>query len=437
MNPAVSFAEQLNSDCDCRATNLESLRDEIDGRILDSHPHLFSDAPVFIESADLHDMQRLVDAVWAVTGSSLYQRTVLADAPALARHPQATSGVFTAFDFHISARGPRLIEINTNAGGALLNAAARRAQPPCCAGADTFLRPQPSAAELEERFVEMFRHEFRLARGSAAPLRTIAIVDDDPQRQYLHPEFLLFKRLFESHGIESIIVDAQALTCADGTLQGDGRRIDLVYNRLTDFYFDAPGHLALRQAYESDATVVTPHPRAHALLADKRNLARLTDAAFLQSIGADPAHVADLLRMIPRTRTVASDDEGWWTDRNAWFFKPTRGFGSRGTYRGDKMTRRVFAEVMKGHYVAQEFSPPSERWRATDSGRQAFKLDVRAFVYDRRIQLVAARLYQGQTTNFRTAGGGFAPVYEIARSGDARDFLAQCRRAGDRDRISP
>lgn len=25
--------------------------------------------------------------------------------------------------------------------------------------------------------------------------------------------------------------------------------------------------------------------------------------------------------------------------------------------------------------------------------------------------LVAARLYQGQTTNFRTAGGGFAPVF--------------------------
>jgi hypothetical protein len=25
--------------------------------------------------------------------------------------------------------------------------------------------------------------------------------------------------------------------------------------------------------------------------------------------------------------------------------------------------------------------------------------------------LVAARLYQGQTTNFRTPGGGFAPVF--------------------------
>jgi hypothetical protein len=26
---------------------------------------------------------------------------------------------------------------------------------------------------------------------------------------------------------------------------------------------------------------------------------------------------------------------------------------------------------------------------------------------------MAARLYQGQTTNFRTHGGGFAPVYVV------------------------
>ncbi len=45
------------------------------------------------------------------------------------------------------------------------------------------------------------------------------------------------------------------------------------------------------------------------------------------------------------------------------------------------------------------------------------KLDLRAYVYDGRVQLTAARLYQGQTTNFRTAGGGFAPVFtEMATS---------------------
>lgn len=28
--------------------------------------------------------------------------------------------------------------------------------------------------------------------------------------------------------------------------------------------------------------------------------------------------------------------------------------------------------------------------------------------------MAGARLYQGQTTNFRTPGGGFAPVYEAS-----------------------
>ena len=41
---------------------------------------------------------------------------------------------------------------------------------------------------------------------------------------------------------------------------------------------------------------------------------------------------------------------------------------------------------------------------------QAFKFDVRCYVYDSKVQLIAARLYQGQTTNFRTPGGGFALV---------------------------
>ncbi len=45
------------------------------------------------------------------------------------------------------------------------------------------------------------------------------------------------------------------------------------------------------------------------------------------------------------------------------------------------------------------------------NGEQLMKADIRCLVYVRRIQLVSARLYQGQTTNFRTPGGGFAPVF--------------------------
>lgn len=41
------------------------------------------------------------------------------------------------------------------------------------------------------------------------------------------------------------------------------------------------------------------------------------------------------------------------------------------------------------------------------------KMDVRLYTYDGQILLTAARLYQGQATNFRTPGSGFAPVFVI------------------------
>jgi hypothetical protein len=42
---------------------------------------------------------------------------------------------------------------------------------------------------------------------------------------------------------------------------------------------------------------------------------------------------------------------------------------------------------------------------------QTLKFDLRNYVYHGEVQWVAARLYQGQTTNFSTPGGCFAPVY--------------------------
>ncbi|HJX19227.1 MAG TPA: hypothetical protein VJ437_13685, partial [Acidiferrobacterales bacterium] len=80
-------------------------------------------------------------------------------------------------------------------------------------------------------------------------------------------------------------------------------------------------------------------------------------------------------------------------------------------YRGDKLTRRVWEEILAGDYVVQELVPPGERQVQVETDTTALKYDVRCFVYAGKVQLLAARLYQGQVTNFRTPGGGFAPVF--------------------------
>ena len=225
---------------------------------------------------------------------------------------------------------------------------------------------------------------------------------------------MLFRKLFESRGVAAAIVEPAELDWRDGALWHGGRRVDLVYNRLTDFYFERPEHRALGAAYLAGAAVVTPHPRAHALYADKRNLALLTDETALRELGVAEDTRAVLLSGIPRTEIVRRQDaQALWARRKQLFFKPAAGYGGKAAYRGDKLTRRVFEEILEGDYVAQALVAPSERRLEVGAEKVALKLDIRNYVYAGRVQLLAARLYRGQTTNFRTPGGGFAPVLTI------------------------
>jgi hypothetical protein len=286
------------------------------------------------------------------------------------------------------------------------------AQRACCDEVQAVVHGGQSLAALERRLWEMFIAEWRSAGRTGAP-RTVAIVDDDPPGQYLYPEFLLFARLFERFGVRAFVADPAALEYRDGVLYLGLEPLDLVYNRLTDFALETPGHATLRAAYLDGAAVVTPHPRVHALFADKRNLVLLGDEAALRRFGATDAVTDTLASAVPRTEIVGTEDaERLWAGRKRLFFKPYAGFGSRGAYRGDKLTRRVFEEILAGGYVAQALVPPTERIAASE-GDAPLKFDVRNYAYAGEVQLLAARLWRGQTTNFRSPGGGFAPIFVL------------------------
>ncbi len=365
-----------------------------------SHASLFSVAELHISPAVLQAMAELIIAIESVVALPAYQQRVLLAAPASAQKPLAARSVFFGYDFHLAETGPRLIEINTNAGGGLLNTRLLMAH-----------GKTEAAQKIEQAFVDMFREEWRLMRGDA-PLKRIAIVDEHPANQYLAPEFELFRQLFEANGIAAVVADPGEFSCDGNRLLHRGEVIDLVYNRLTDFSLDAAVNADLRAIFDADGVVVTPHPRAHALYADKRNLMLLSDEAALIEIGVPEATRKILLAGIPRTVAVkAEEGERFWAERKRWFFKIATGFGSRAAYRGDKLTKRVFEEILQGGYIAQEIVPPSEHPVRVGDDSQLMKADIRAFVYQGVVQMFVARLYQGQTTNFRTPGGGFAPVF--------------------------
>jgi hypothetical protein len=422
---ASALAEELNRLCHCIAVDPAKLRDRLESgpetagvyaSILKDQPNLFSGSPVFLARAQLDQMQAVITAIEAVVASDPFQRYAFDAAPAIARCEHGPRGVFLGYDFHLGHDGPQLIEINTNAGGALLNVALAGAQQACCEEVSAVLGASADPEHLQRELLEMFLSEWRRQRGDQ-PLRSIAIVDEAPESQFLYPEFLLFRELFRSAGIQTEIVDVADLRFDGTSLAAGGRTIDFVYNRLVDFYFEAPVSTALRAAYQSGVTVVSPHPRAYALRADKRLLTVFSDFDRLKDWGID-SETLDVLRAgVPEARRLdpALADE-FWKARKRYFFKPATGYGSKAAYRGDKLTRSTWEEILTREYIAQRIVAPSERTLLVDGIEMPLKLDLRNYVYDRRVQLVAARLYRGQTTNFRTAGGGFAPVFTEAKA---------------------
>ncbi len=416
----LASAQTLNRECFCIGLDLPALQQELAGvlgrdglpGLAESHPHLFSTLPVFVSRRHLEQTAVVVQAIEKIVAMPGYVAAALHTAPTISAFEPGSPGGILGFDFHLEADGPKLIEINTNPGGVLLNALLGRAQRACVP--ELVLAP-PGAGEIERQVISSFLNEWSLQRGDE-PLRTLAIVDEAPEQQYLYPEFQLFRALFRAHGIEAEICDPRQLVHSNGGLWLGERKIDLCYNRLTDFSLDGPASAALRAAYLAREVVVTPHPRAHALYADKRNLIALGERTFLESIGVEPNIIDSLGAAIPPTLLLTAENrDALWARRRQLFFKPASGFGSKASYRGDKLTQRVWKELAGGTYVAQQIVAPGSRH--IEATAEPLKFDLRAYAYQGRILLYAARVYQGQTTNFRTPGGGFSPVLTHALMG--------------------
>jgi hypothetical protein len=413
------MAENLNHGCLCHTLDAQQLHDQITqhapvaglaDQLVQTHPHLFSPTVVFISHPTHDAICETIAAIERIAALPAYQAQALAHAPEMARKAWGPRGVFMGYDFHVTAQGPQLIEINTNAGGALLNALLANAQKACCEPLNqVFTRPEDQET-YEQVFFAMFLQEWRSQRKEQT-LRTVVVVDDDPKSQYLAPEFEMFRHFFLRHGIQAEVADPKALEWRDGQLWLGDMTVDLVYNRLTDFYLTEPAHLALLEAYQAGAAVFTPHPHAHALLADKRHLITLGNQEALAALGVSAQDQQVLARTVPAACRVSTENAVMlWAQRRQYFFKPVAGFGSKAVYRGDKLTQRVWQEILAGDYIAQTTVAPGHRLVMVDGVATDLKYDLRAYTYNAHVQLVAARIYQGQTTNFRTPGGGFSPV---------------------------
>lgn len=415
--PATGLAEQLNQECFCQTLDRDRLKhilsdDKLQSELLANHPQLFSNIASFISRSQYESIKTSIDAIETVISLPGYQKEVLNNSHAHAHVNKGPAGVFMGYDFHLSSSGPKLIEINTNAGGAFLNALLISAQIACCPPMQApFLLEKE---KLFREFIEMFLNEWLLQRGNTLSLKCMAIVDSEPENQFLYPEFKIAQQVFNAYGIETLIAAPEDLYLNNKQLWYKGKIIDLIYNRLTDFSLTEKNSQYLNEAYQAGAVVVTPNPFHHAIYANKRNFVTLGDQSALKKLGVSDEDIKIVTATVPATCQLTPENaENLWQQRKELFFKPVAGYGGKATYRGDKLTRRVWEEILQGQYIAQQKIVPSERSILLDNQPSSLKMDIRVYTYQGKIQLLAARLYQGQTTNFRTEGGGFSPVFVL------------------------
>ncbi len=374
------------------------------GTIVPDFHENISEALVEIPASALKRMVKLVRFLDRLSGNECYRKQIYPEVPETARFDPGHQAVMMCYDFHLAGDMPRLIEVNTNAGGSLLAYLSHHPSLP--------IRPESFSPKMKARLLTTFATEMRqFSGGSKARPEHIVIVDEEPTRQYLYPEMLAFADLFKDWGIPAQIAALEELQAGEEGVSLNGQPVDLVYNRHCDFYLQSDAMAGLRRAYLAGQVCLTPNPHMYGLLADKRRLILWADpikrAPFLAS-----DRDAELLDATLPTVNLLSDLDlqRTWSARKQLVFKPVDSFGSRGVLLGGKISRKRFDELPPATTLVQELVPPS----VTEVPNfEAMKTDLRLYAYRDQVLGVTARLYRGQVTNLRTPGGGFARVKVI------------------------
>ena len=330
-------------------------------------------APVTLSTSGFDLIARGIAGLW---------ERLVADNPAADDRP-----LLLSYDVHPTPDGPRLIEINTNAGGVLSAIEAARTVNQCCAGWEQRL--------LRQRLLQLLKRDLTGAGGR------VAIVDDHLAEQALLPEMHGLATLMRDNGVRVDVADASQLELTDGRLMLGGEPVQHIYWRSTDFDLSAPEHAATRQAWDAGAVSLAPSPLAWAAIADKQRLVELSRRPILAR--DDDGLSFEIASTVPLDTQPA---EAWYAQRRGWVFKPASGHASKGVYVGKRISRSKLQSLMGHGYLAQRYAPHP----AVDRDGEAWKYDLRFFADRGQVIGVCARVFQGQVVGMRAAGSGIASV---------------------------
>lgn len=358
---------------------------------------LISPFQIEISSSTYSFVERFVKSIYQLSRKAEYHSKIQPEDNDILNVGEQNNSVLMAYDFHLDQEGaPKLIEINTNASGFLIS--------DLLYDSSDKNRPWPEATA---QLLKAFELEWCKAN---TPI-SVAIIDETLGDQKMLPEFYMYKDLFESNSWPTSITDFKALKWTGQDLQDtNGLRFNCVYNRFNDFYLRKPQSSHLREAYLSKKVIFTPQPREYLLLADKQRLIEWSQPEFWTHIPRSPEDIELLDKVLLKSYIPSQFEnlETLWSQRKKYFFKPLRMYGGKSAFKGANISRTAFDRIFsQPGSMAQEFCPAP---KFTSPDGTSWKYDLRFYVFKDQIQLGVARIYQGQVTNFGTAGGGFAKL---------------------------
>ena len=357
-------------------------------------PELLSPYRVELPASILSQAQEFISAIYSLRRQPSYIQFFDAEIKQRGLIDPGNKSICMSYDFHLDESGVlKLIEVNTNAAFLALGAEFY----------NSLGLAQPIKGFQLKELKNSIETEMQLFGKNKTNLNA-AIIDEHPQKQRLYAEFLVYEALMKSWGWQVQVLDFREV-----------RGVDFIYNRHTDFYLENPESQNLRNKFLNKEICFSPNPFEYLLMADKQ---RMIDWWSIPQVSSET-----IRRHLPESFSVNQDnlDEAW-NKRKKLFFKPKRAFGSKQSYKGASMSRRIIEDLAAGDFIAQEFiAAPELEFKANDesikllghSESQKFKYDLRFYTYQDQLQMAIARLYQGQTTNAKTLGGGFAPVIFI------------------------
>lgn len=290
----------------------------------------------------------------------------------------------------------KLIEINTNAAFLFLSESLYKANEV----------PPPIPEFRIKQLIQCFEEEIQLSVAKKSRTlyepRRVAVIDELPEQQRLYIEFLFVKNFLQFHGWDCEIFDYREINL---------KNWDFIYNRYTDFYLNRPESKPLRDCFSSHEKTFSPNPFEYFVLADKQRMIDWHQDEFWNFSEQFSKYKSVIKNYVPRAESFSQvDSEIIWQERKKYFFKPKNSFGSKMSYRGSSISRKLFESLPRNELIRQEFIAAPEVTFETPEGPQKFKYDLRLYAYQGQLQTVVARAYQGQVTNLQTKYGGFASI---------------------------